>query len=356
MNEDTNLEDLLEFEGLPLDDQQGNDPLDDTSPDDSEDDTELEDDTQDSSTEQEDDSTDGSDPEEKSIHAKFFEIFKDAEIIKTSDDFNFDGSLSSFEEALAQTKDIQQKQIAEDIINSFPPEFKDFASYVLNGGTSVKDFLNLYKDEEDVQSIEPDSIENQRSILYAYYKATTNYNDDKIDRLISRLEASDSLAEEAIDAKEELKEIYKEKRTQLELERDNKAKELEQNFQKFKSDITKAVSELDQIPTTRKGKVQAFLLNMSQRDSSIDTDFNRTLKLISTNPTHIAQLADILLDYDPQKGINQDRLLKKQKTAAVSDLRKKLETIASSPSAHSNQARGKSKENFDWEIFITQQE
>jgi len=68
-----------------------------------------------------------------------------------------------------------------------------------------------------------------------------------------------------------------------------------------------SVEELEVDPK-RKKSVRAYMFNMSQKDDGINTDYNRTLNAIASNPLHKAQLADLLLDaYDPKKGFNLER-------------------------------------------------
>jgi hypothetical protein len=62
-----------------------------------------------------------------------------------------------------------------------------------------------------------------------------------------------------------------------------------------------------------------------------------------TNPNHIVQLADILYDYDFQKGIQTERFIKQGKTQQVQSLKERLDNKMGSAKAVSNSRNSANK-------------
>lgn len=332
------------------------DPIEDDNFDD-EDPIQEDDDESDIDDDQEDDLDDEEndpEPEPKSKKSKgedegltqYYKVFSDLGILNTDEDYEFDGSVDSLEKALEQTRKNNLKSAAESLMGSFPEEFKPLLAHVLNGGTSLKEFVSTYTQEEDVTKLDVDSKENQKKILREYYRNTTKYDDQKIERFIDRLEANGDLLDEAVDSLQELKTIYAQKRETLNARQQKEEQERQEALKQYRESVSKAVTSSESIASARKGRVQAFLFNPVTKGDSTDTDFNRALVQISSNPQHLVQLADILLDYSPDRGINLERLNRRKKSEAVSEIRKKLESITDIQ----NKMRGSQKPsntNFD---------
>lgn len=96
------------------------------------------------------------------------------------------------------------------------------------------------------------------------------------------------------------------------------------------------------------------MLNQIERNGDTDTDFSRTIKKISANPEHLVQLADILADYDEEKGLDLKRFLKKGKTEATKTLKERLEEVTDSKTKVTGKGSKVQKQNFDWEEFLRQ--
>jgi hypothetical protein len=49
--------------------------------------------------------------------------------------------------------------------------------------------MESYYKTKDIANLDLDTLEDQREIVRQYYKATSKYDNDKINRLVHRLEA-----------------------------------------------------------------------------------------------------------------------------------------------------------------------
>jgi hypothetical protein len=88
------------------------------------------------------------------------------------------------------------------------------------------------------------------------------------------------------------------------------------------------------------------------------TEFNLILNQVQTNPEHIIQLTSLLLDYDPSKGFNFDKVLsKKENTKAVKSFRQKLadldrdSPIVKTKGSHTSHSRTKAPDITQGDFF-----
>jgi polyhydroxyalkanoate synthesis regulator phasin len=282
----------------------------------------------------------------------YFDFLVELDILRTPEDFQFDGSPAKVKEALQYTKQSLTQEVAANLWSQLPQDFKPMLEYALKGGSSLKDYFEAYS---DVQYDELDLSEpmNQRRVMYDYYKQTTSYDDQKINRLIARLEESGDLSQEAADSVQDLLTIQSRKKNELmakaEQERLAQARE-----QKEKVDqLVNAIETTSFIHPSRRGKVRSFFFSpVKLEDNTTTTQFNYTIQSILQNPEHQAQLADILLEYDHKKGFSTDRLEKKVATKATETFKKTL-TEKLEPSARSSASKTSSPNSpkFGLDIF-----
>ena len=276
-----------------------------------------------------------------------FEYLKENGIIDVDDEFDYQGTEEDIKRALEIT-DVKRKDKAiKELLNTLPSEFKPLLEYGLAGGSSVKEFLETYV-TPDFESLDLDEEANQELVLRQYWKETSNYSDDKISKLISRIKASGDMKTEAEDTVQELIEIKEEKKLAL-LERQQTAANEER--QRIQAEATKFNQAFDtyKAPKERKDKIQSLF----QNSSNGTVKFNEVLSSVKSNYEHLLQLSDLLVDYDPAKGFNLDRFAKKAETDKVKGLRDILEAKTKDTKT---QIKGgstpSSNDNFDFEKFI----
>lgn len=318
-----------EFEGNIIDDDSISEPESDEETDDDNIESEetTDDDSIESDEETDDNSTtdDGDDSTDISPSVQHFNFAKEQGMFIVPEDFKFDGTSESLEEAYRLTDIERKKQALSSILSAMSPDFQDAFKYAISGG-SFNDFLNQTGFINGNTDYDLSSKDGQINAIKAYYKETTKYSDDKIDSMIERLEKLEALEEESEDAVEYLKDLRKQKATELAKQQEESRKQAEIALEEQRKALESAVDSSEFIPSTRKNKVKSYLNNIVTRDDGENTEFNRHIRNISSNVDHKAQLADIILSaYDPNKGFDLSRYIKQGKTQATSDFKKSLE-------------------------------
>lgn len=260
---------------------------------------------------------------EENEYTRYYNFLKSQNHLVVPDDFEFDGTPESLEEAHVLTENHRKQEAVAAIYGALSEDFKDAFKYALNGG-SFQDFIQNIQTEEIPETLSTE--EDQIKAIRAYYKETTKYSDEKINNMIDRLKQLEALEEEAEDAIDYLKDVKKEKASKLAEQQELARRQMEEAQIEARKNLESAITNSEFIPSTRKSKVKAYLNNLVTREDGQNTDFNRHIRDISTNPEHKAQLADILLSaYDPKKGFDLSRYIKQGKSRATSEFKKSLE-------------------------------
>lgn len=291
------------------------------------------------------------DEDENAAVKAYYDFLVDSKLIQPDEDFKFDGTIESLEKAKAQTEKNLQKQTFQAIIQSLPDEMKSLLEFASKGGKDLKSFWKY----TTVDSYDLNDENEQIRVVRDYYKETSKFSDDKINRLIKNFKDNDELEEEAKDALDALNQIKADKK-QNAIRSLEEQRELEQKAQsEYRDKVYKTIDKLEYIPKERKGKVKAFMFNVITKQDGTLTDYQRAFQNISSNSEHLAQLADLLLDYSPDKGFSYERFKNKGRTEATQDFKKRLEQASSNlkPNQTSKKAPGKTSSTFDWEAFLS---
>lgn len=285
----------------------------------------------------------------------YFEYLKERSILRLPEDFVFDGSPAKVEEALDLTKNSLKEEASADLWNKLPEKFKPLLEYGLKGGESLEDFYSVFA-VPDYESLNLDSVETQRSVIYDYYKKSSNFTDDKIHKIISRVEAAEELREAAEEAVEDLKEITVNNQKNFLKQQEEAKKQQELETKERTIALANAIQETTFIHPTRKNKVKTFFFEPIRVGENTTTSFNHTINNILSNPEHQAQLADILLDYDVKSGFDTKRLEKRVATKTAQGfqdfLNKKVDPKSKVGGAITSPD---SKNTFDWDKFLKNQ-
>lgn len=285
--------------------------------------------------------------------ASYYNILSEQNLLFPDEDFEFDGTEESLQTAIEQTRTNISRAAQGALWQALPEKWRPALQYALEGGQDVDTFLSTMK-EVDTDSLDVDNEDHQREILKRYYSETTSFSSDKINNLVEKASLANTLAEDAEDALEELKTISLQKQQKL-LEQQAQDRQAQQEqMDNWRRSVVDKINNNEQIQTTRKKKVQAFMLNQIERNGETDTDFSRTIKKISANPEHLVQLADILADYDEEQGLDLKRFLKKGKTEATKTLKERLEEVTDAKTKVTGKGSKVKKQNFDWEEFLRQ--
>lgn len=254
-----------------------------------------------------------------------FNLFKEQGILKVPDDFAFDNTPEAFQKATETTLKALKEEAAESLKNAIPEEFRGILSYVLAGGRDLDAVVNAYS-PISYDNADLDDEDTQREIIHDYYKSTTSMSDEKISSMVNNLAKIGNLKEEAVDAIDYLKEFREEQKKGLLAKQQEQEAEAARRNQEFISKIDDALVSSDFIASERKNKVKNFMFSQVTRSDNVpESDFNRAIRGVMSNPEHYVQLADILMDYDPTRGFTFDRFISKGKSAANTELRQKLD-------------------------------
>lgn len=260
--------------------------------------------------------------------SEYYNFLKKQDFLKTSEDFEFDGSAESFEEALIQTEESMAKEAMNQIWSRLPSEFQKALAYGLNGGASIKDYVREFVDDIDYNTFSIDSSESQKQILKEYFKKTTKHGEVKIEKLIEKFD-DDELYDEAQDALDYLiDEVETEKQNKL----DKLAQEKKQHELALKESNDKLVQMIradKELPDKSKAALEEFVFRPKKIGGENVTTFAHSMKSIQQNPDHFIQFASLVMEYDPEKGFDLTKIKNKGKKEAVSGFKKQLEETVS---------------------------
>ena len=126
------------------------------------------------------------------------------------------------------------------------PEVEAYDEFVHNGGT-LKDFYReVYSGKLDVDSVDIEKEYDQRAVVRENL-LNQGYKEDKIKKMISRYEESETLKEEAEDAIDLLKEFNQAKAQSLLVQQKKEADEVRKQQQKFFNDVNSTIKDISSI-------------------------------------------------------------------------------------------------------------
>ena len=281
------------------------------------------------------------DKDEESITHKYYKFMKESNLLLVPDDFEFDGSTEKLEEAHETTLASMQQMAFSAIMERLPEQLQSAVQYTLKGGTDLEGFLK----RENGFNVDTES--GQIAIIKHYYKTTANWDDAKIERYLTKVDEQE-IASEAASIKEELDELEAEGRKQKVLAQQEAEKAMAEQQKAVQTKISDTIVQAGFIEDKRKSPLKNFIFNAVRKEDGKATDFQRVLNQIQTNPEHLVQLADLLMDYDSKKGLKYERFQKKATTKVTEDLKSKLEQVVSKKIS----SIGETKE-IDWTKFLS---
>jgi len=270
-----------------------------------------------------DDSTPSGDPQ---IQA-YVEFLKTNNLIEIPEDLEFSGDATELETIFNYTKQRQAEKAAEELGNMLPEDFKSVLEYVQNGGQDVRGFLERHA-VDPLMDVDLTTEDGQKAAIFLALKRTSNYSDERINKIVERLaESPEDLAEEANMSYQELQQL----RQTEQANEINRLKEKERTDRLAMEEKTQAlhnaIDTSQYVHPQRRNKVKAFFFEPINTPQGTSTGFNQAISSILTNPEHQAQLADLLLEYDPNTGFSLDRIERKVKTKATQQFQEAVSRI-----------------------------
>ena len=286
---------------------------------------------------------------------EFFTTLKDSNYLTVPDDFTFDGTTDSLAEAIDLTYESFKKSAQESLLNSLDEDSRLALKFAL---TYKKPIYSFYEETEvepfDFSTIDLDELENQQEVVRTYLKKTTAFSDNKIETQIKGLSQSGEIVSEAKEYLGELIAFQEKERQELNSKIEQQRQKDRDDLLKWKEDRVNIIKAYKDADDTRKAKLKAFVVNevYTDRSKAPVTELVQVLRMINNNPEHYVQLADVLMDYSPEKGIDYDRLTKRLNTKITSSLKDKLDDTAIVPKG--KQIRKKIEEEFNWDEWAKQ--
>lgn len=283
----------------------------------------------------------------------YFDFLKQNNLLAVGDDFEFDGSAEKLQEAHDATIQTYKESAYGAIMSALPENLQGLLQYALAGGDDYDQFLN------QSASFDIESVAGQEAVIRYFYKNTANWDDKKIDRYISKLD-EEELSEEAQDLNIQIDEANKDaQKAVVQAEEDRKKVAIE-SHKALQANIAQTIDKAGYIEQSRKANIKNFMFNPIRRADGSLTEYSRVLQSIQSNPDHLAQLADLLFDYDKDKGISYQRFEKSAKTTLTKDLKRHLEQSTSSKvnglvipgKALKNSQSNNKTEDIDWKAFL----
>ena len=142
--------------------------------------------------------------------------------------------------------DYMRDLVEEESVPTYSSDkVKDLDDYVKNGG-KFEDFYDVTNKINNLENIDISDEDNQKAIIKEYLKAS-GYNDNQINRKISRWEDAGVLEDEAEDSLELLKEVREtEKKKMLEDQKQTRIQQ-EENQRQFLTEVTTTIDTLKEI-------------------------------------------------------------------------------------------------------------
>lgn len=257
---------------------------------------------------------------------------------------------------LSEIRKQLHSQVQEDFLETLPEDYKLAFKYAIAEGKPLSEFYHQYQDRQvDLDNIDLENDIHQEYVIRSFLEKTTQFSKARIDREIEKLKSTELLDEEARSTFLDLKEVVDKEQKAFQKQLDDAAARQEEIKAQRRELLHGAVDSLETIDNTRKGKVKAFLTNEQWRKGEKPTtEFDRFIRQVLSNPEHIAQLADIALDYDKEKGFTFDRIAKKLKTQATTKIKKEIEREQTSTGSRKGRPTPPKNIQFDWKKWADQ--
>lgn len=181
--------------------------------------------------------------EDSSRLTPYFKLLKEEGLFDSSDEEKWDGTTEGFVELENQKFNQWKEQYKSEALH---PKVK-WLQDNLEEGVPLEQLLQIDKEQTSLENIQEEQLkentELQKQIARQYYKETTKFSDERINRELERLEASGDLETESPSFFKELNEIVETKKAQTLQEvrqaREQAEKEQQETLQTFKSNLDK---------------------------------------------------------------------------------------------------------------------
>lgn len=209
------------------------------------------------------------------------------------------------------TVDDLTNYLAETVRQNSVPDYADeriqaLDEYVKNGG-KFEDFYKVQQEGINLESIDLEDENNQKAVVRELLKHD-GYNDDQINKRLSRYEDADMLYEESEDALERLKSIRKREAEYAAQQQEEMARQQEEQSRAFFNAVTNDINSLTNIrgiaiPKEDRKALFDYIFKVDQSGmSQYQKDFNANLTKNLIESAYFTMKADALISSAAKSG------------------------------------------------------
>jgi len=253
--------------------------------------------SEESETETEESNTDEEKPEEPSSQntkdsplTPYAKMLVEEGVLPNLDLENFDGTADSLMQAYSEYDQKRFEQYKESYLDPRVKWLQDN----LEEGVPLNKLLEIDEKKFELSKVTEGTLEEnedlQRTVVKNYYKETTNFTEEKIDKLIERLETLGELESESKSSLSELKTVLEQKE-QYELEQSKRQRQiLREQEQKVLEEFNNTIDKTEEIipgiklSSLIKDRIIKTLTTPVDVDPQTGYPVNKIAKARSTNP------------------------------------------------------------------------
>lgn len=228
------------------------------------------------------------------------------------DEYLQEDSMEGFNDLITRIVEANSKpQYSSEVVERFD-------HYVANGG-NPKDFIGIMWGQEDLSHYNLDNTYHQKEILKNFYRQTTRFSEEKINKEIKRVEGLGELADEAKDAFTYFQQEQDSKKANIEKELAVKRQQEERQYNEYIANIQRSIKDSEHIAgfelnTAEKKEFFRYLTEVDPKSG-----YTRYQMELQQEPNSQLELA-----YLKFKGVNKKQLEKSVRSDVVKGVKDSL--------------------------------
>lgn len=268
------------------------------------------------------DDEDGDDPEriKDFLKARAELLIKSGKWEDWEDRDKTEWSEEKWEEVELAQAEFKEKELAEDMLDSFGPYGRQIAEYTKNGG-NPDELITLFQEQKKLATLSIDTEESQKAVVYKYLTEVMKKTPESANRTIKNLIVDKELEAEAKENKELMeKSVKEESEAMIEEQKNfkiNQVRQAKATQIKFSTEVNNYLSSDKTIPDDEKKQLINVLtkFNKKLQNGAEVNDFYFKFAEFKKNLPNYLKMVRLVL--------NPEKFLKSETTGASN---KKVET------------------------------
>lgn len=272
-------------------------------------------------------------------------LMKETQNYHLDDDYEVEMTEEGAEKLIQDNaKAFQEKQFNELMGSVTDKRVKSIIEFGRNGGsgTALNQFIQTQTSASQLEQLDTNNDEHAAYLVSQQLATSKTFSEEKINRMVQNMKDDGSLSEYAEEAKTQFLEYFNQQEQQLQNEQ-------AQRFEAYKEKNNKASESLRGIAKNEKvyKKASSLLAPVRIDGEPVGNlqglpmlEYERIItEKISNNPEHLAQLVNILKDYDEENGFSGVDIQNKKEKETKNNKSKlsRLKNIASRGNTRSAQ-------------------